>query len=270
MIERETIAAAYDAAADEEYQRLVSTPVRKYEFALITGFIEEYTQSEGTIIDIGGGPGRYAEYCLNKKYQVGIVDLSAKSLTAFEQRIKHTPDNLLFNKVSCATTLEWIPDKTADTILLMGPMYHLTDEFDQQTALAHCRRILKSTGYLIIIFLSTFPSVQSRSDIEHLKPDRSEQRIPCKEITHVQFHGHEVPQFRCSPAFANKLLAQNGFKSCRTANIEGLLTHFPKDDFAHYHEISDKTNLFTMLDKTGSMPELAGITEQFVIVTRRS
>jgi len=274
MIERETIAAAYDAAVDEEYRRLVSTPIREYEFRLATEFIEKYTPPQGTIIDIGSGPGRYAEYCLNKKYQVGIVDISAKSLSAFEKRIKHAPDNLLFNKVSCATTLEWIPDETADTLLLMGPMYHLTDEFDRQAALAHCGRILKSNGHLITVFLSTFPSVQARSDIVHLAQEgydgQKYRRIPEKEITHVQFHGHQVPQFRCSPAFAKKMLGKCGFKSCRTANIEGIGMHFPKDTLSHYHDESDKTNLFTMLGITGSLPELTGITEQFIIVARRS
>ncbi|NJK93683.1 MAG: hypothetical protein HC905_01045 [Bacteroidales bacterium] len=39
---RQTIAAAYDAGVEEEYNRLVETPLREAEYKLIVELLDEY------------------------------------------------------------------------------------------------------------------------------------------------------------------------------------------------------------------------------------
>ena len=67
---------------------LQGRPSGEAEYRLITELLEEYIPEGSVVIDIGAGPGRYAEYLLQRDCKVGLVDLSAKSLKAFSDRIR--------------------------------------------------------------------------------------------------------------------------------------------------------------------------------------
>lgn len=67
---RQTIAEAYDAGVEEEYCRLIETPLREAEFQLIAGLLDEYIPDGSKIIDKGSGPGRYAEHLLQRNCKV--------------------------------------------------------------------------------------------------------------------------------------------------------------------------------------------------------
>jgi ubiquinone/menaquinone biosynthesis C-methylase UbiE len=45
--------------------------------------------------------------------------------------------------VGDARRLDW-PDRFADAVLLLGPLYHLTEQSDRHTALREVRRVLKA------------------------------------------------------------------------------------------------------------------------------
>lgn len=198
--ETRILTEAYDAGAEDEFLRLASPLRKKLEFETICRAVESRINSQSVIIDIGCGPGRYAEYFLNQEHFVGCVDLSAKSLKMFSDRIQsvHT-ENLLFNTVSCATSLEWITDHSADIILLMGPMYHLTGNHARMKVLQHCHRILKPNGFLVVMYMSPRPVF-----------DESGNQIISFELrnhgikTYASFQEKEVPQFRSRPSQAIK------------------------------------------------------------------
>jgi ubiquinone/menaquinone biosynthesis C-methylase UbiE len=218
---RQVIAAAYDAGVGEEYSRLEGTPSGEAEYRLITLLLGEYVPDGSTVIDIGAGPGRYAEYLLQRNCKVGLVDLSAKSLKAFSDRIEKSGcrSNVIFNQVSCATQLNWIGNNTADTILLMGPMYHLVNEEHRNNALANCNRLLKPGGFLFTIFLTPNPFIHYES--KKIVSDR--EKIPDHphvSITATNFQGFYVPQFRCRPETAKKMMLDNGFETLRICNLD--------------------------------------------------
>ncbi len=191
---------AYNDGAHEEYMRLASPIRKKLEFETICRYIESHAADNAVIIDIGCGPGRYAEHFLEKGHSVGCVDLSAKSLKLLSDRIEPTLSNkLLFNTVSCATSLDWIDRNTADIILLMGPMYHLTGNYARLKVLQHCHRILKPNGKLAVMYLSHWPVIdENTTSLTTIEP----RRFGIK--TYTLFQNREVPQFRCQPHQAIK------------------------------------------------------------------
>jgi SAM-dependent methyltransferase len=206
MTEQNLIACAYDAGVDDEYGRLAQSPLREFEFGLISGSIEALVPPCSTIIDIGAGPGRYAERFLSAGHRVGVVDLSARSLKAFRDRTASSLSGLLFNRVCCATKIGWIKDAIADAVLLMGPMYHLTRYGDRTEALRHCRRILRPGGYLFSVFLCAFPQLtENNSGNAPQDPSQDE------AITWTDYKGYRVPQFRCTPMNAERFFLQTGF-----------------------------------------------------------
>jgi len=262
---RQTIAEAYDAGVKEEYVRLTETPLREAEFQLNVELLDEYIPAGSTIIDIGSGPGRYAEHLLQRNCKVGVVDLSAKSLKAFSDRMENAQcqSNILFNQVSCATQLDWIADNSADAILLMGPLYHLICKEHRAVALAHCHRILKPGGYLISVFLSPFPTTVPPS--VHPSKDLFSGNNP---ITHTSFMGFQVPQFRCWPSESKSIMSDNNFETIRIRNIEGTASFFPDSHWEGSWSDQKKKELLHSLLKTCETPDLLGMTHQFISVAQ--
>lgn len=258
---RQTIAEAYDAGVEEEYNRLTETPLREAEFQLITELLDEYIPNGLAIVDIGSGPGRYAEHLLKRNCKVGVVDLSSKSLKAFSDRMEnsHCQSNIIFNQVSCATQLDWIADHSADAILLMGPLYHLINEAHRTVALAHCSRILKRGGYLFSVFLSPFPQTI------HTPNNLSSEEY---KITHTCFKGFQVPQFRCWPNEAKRIMSVNNFETIRIRNIEGTASFLPDSYWEGSWPEQKKKELLNSLLDTCERTNLLGITHQYVCVTQ--
>jgi len=224
---RQIIAEAYDSGVEKEFNRLTETPIREAEYKLIIELLDEYIPTGSVVIDIGAGPGRYAEYLIQQNCKVGLVDLSAKSLKAFSDRIKETlfETNILFNQVSCATQLNWIEDDAADAILLMGPMYHLINDEHRNIALTNCKRILKPGGFLFTVFLSPYTSGFIESESVSLSEIFKKSKDAT--ISHTNFQGYNVPQFRCWPSAATDILKRGDFNTLCIRNIEGEFENIP-------------------------------------------
>ncbi len=260
---RKTIAEAYDAGVEEEYNRLKENSLGEAEYLLITELLDDYLPICSTIIDIGSGPGRYAEHLLKRNCKVGVVDLSAKALKAFSDRMENTQhqSNIIFNQVSCATHLYWIADHSADAILLMGPLYHLIDEAHRTVALTHCQRILKPGGYLFTVFLTPFllNSTLARNNSEDVY-DLGQ------NITYTLFQGFRVPQFRCWPKEAKEIMAHQNFETLGFLYLDDIKAK----------EISNRCTLppnkYKLLNDFISNPESrtdSGKTQQYMFVNKK-
>ncbi len=157
MKNQKVIASAYNDGNEYEYLRLEKSPIHESELELTLDLIREFIKPGSKVIDIGAGPGRYSEILLQMGCKVGLVDLSVKSLEAFKDRIKGSySGNVLFTKVSNATDLNWIDAESFDHVLLMGPLYHLTNENDRIAAIAESKRILKPGGNIFAAFISPY------------------------------------------------------------------------------------------------------------------
>jgi SAM-dependent methyltransferase len=60
-------------------------------------------------------------------------------------------------RIGDARDLE-VPDATADIVLLLGPLYHLTEASDRARALGEARRVLKPGGRLFAAAISRYAS----------------------------------------------------------------------------------------------------------------
>lgn len=93
------------------------------------------------VADIGGGPGRYALWLASLGYQVehrDVMPLHVSQLSAEGVAGINTA-------VSDARDVD-LPDASVDAVLLLGPLYHLTDGADRIRALAECARIVRPGG----------------------------------------------------------------------------------------------------------------------------
>ena len=109
------------------------------------------------VLDVGGGPGAYSVWLAGRGYDVRLLDpvpLHVEQARAAAQEAGVSFDAALGD----ARRLDE-PDGSADAVLLMGPLYHLTERADRVAALVEARRVLRPGGVLMATGISRFASL---------------------------------------------------------------------------------------------------------------
>jgi ubiquinone/menaquinone biosynthesis C-methylase UbiE len=110
-----------------------------------------------TVLDVGGAAGAYALWLADAGYTVHLVDPVPRLVAEAEQRSATRSRPLASCRVGEARALDF-PDRSADIVLLLGPLYHLTEAADRARALSEARRVLKPRGQLFAAAISRWAS----------------------------------------------------------------------------------------------------------------
>ena len=114
-------------------------------------------QPPATVLDIGGAAGAYALWLADAGYTVHLVDPVPRLVTEAERRSDAHSRPLASCRVGDARAVDF-PAQSADIVLLLGPLYHLTDAADRARALREARRVLKPGGRLFAAGISRWAS----------------------------------------------------------------------------------------------------------------
>jgi SAM-dependent methyltransferase len=130
----------------------------RIEFARTKELLERHLPAApARVLDVGGGPGAYAAWLAASGYTVHLIDPvplhveQAASLAA-EREPGFTA------ALGDARGLEEA-DASYDAVLLLGPMYHLTDRDERVRALAEARRVTRPGGVVAAAAISRFASL---------------------------------------------------------------------------------------------------------------
>jgi SAM-dependent methyltransferase len=110
------------------------------------------------VLDVGGAAGAYALPLAADGYEVHLVDpvaLHVEQAAAASARQAGAP--LASVAVADARELPFA-DERADAVLMLGPLYHLTDPADRGRALREARRVLRPGGLLAAAAIMRFAS----------------------------------------------------------------------------------------------------------------
>jgi SAM-dependent methyltransferase len=110
-----------------------------------------------TVLDVGGAAGAYALWLAQAGYMVHLIDPVATQVAEAERRSTACPRPLASCRVGDARSLDFM-DRIADIVLLLGPLYHLTEAADRARALGEARRVLKPGGQLFAAAISRWAS----------------------------------------------------------------------------------------------------------------
>lgn len=119
-----------------------------FEFERIKSLIDRYIKSpNSTVVDVGGGTGKYSEWLARKGHKVHLIEPVIKHIEIAQSRA-----NKLRNKFSVnlgeAKKLN-LPDNFADLIILHGPLYHLQKREDRLASIGEAKRVLKNGGIIL-------------------------------------------------------------------------------------------------------------------------
>jgi S-adenosylmethionine-dependent methyltransferase len=144
----------YDQNAQNEWERLER---HKIEFQVTLRAMSEFLpEPPAKLIDIGGGPGRYAIHLAQRGYRVTLMDLSSGSLALAKQKAAEALVELDAFVHANALNLTALQEASFDAALLLGPLYHLLQEEERRNALQQARRLIKPGGLVFASFITRF------------------------------------------------------------------------------------------------------------------
>ena len=114
--------------------------------------------SPACILDVGGGAGAYALPLAQRAYVVHLIDPVPLHIERARKAMALQPAHPLASaSVGDARSVPF-EDNSADVVLLLGPLYHLTEKADRLLALREALRTLCSGGILVAAGISRFAS----------------------------------------------------------------------------------------------------------------
>jgi len=145
------VSAFYDSIVSYEWSRLDRYIL---EYAAIRHYFTRFLPPPpARVLDIGGGPGRYAFLLAQQGYNVTLVDLSPENLEWARNQFAQAGLDV-DTRLANACNLGEFADASFDVALLLGPLYHLPELEDRLKAVAEMRRILKSDGKAFSMMLT--------------------------------------------------------------------------------------------------------------------
>lgn len=155
---RENVRAYYAQRSEREWQRLVCSNDGAIEFAVTCHTLSQYLPSNARVLDIGGGPGRYAIWLAQRGHSVVLADLSRELLSAAGVQIEATGVAAQIEAVVEADVCDlsaW-EDNAFDAVLCLGPFYHLPDPAERTKAADELVRVLRPGGAAFVAFMPRY------------------------------------------------------------------------------------------------------------------
>lgn len=137
----------------------------RLELARTKELLQRYLpEPPASVLDVGGGPGVYASWLSDAGYRVQLVD-------AVELHVEQAREAGTFTAaLGDARALEQ-PDASVDVVLLLGPLYHLTERVDRLRALQEARRVLPPGGLLAAAAISRWASLLDGTRRGHINDE---------------------------------------------------------------------------------------------------
>ncbi|MDQ8738456.1 class I SAM-dependent methyltransferase [Paenibacillus sp. LHD-38] len=151
----EIVKKFYDETVHYEWDRLDR---HKVEYELSKRYMNRYIKPNDSVLDLGGGPGKYSLYLSELGCDVTLADLSQNNVDFAMNKAQEF--ELPLNSICIdSRDLSAFEDGHFDHVLCMGPMYHLKEENDRVKTINECLKKLKPNGTLFVAFVSSFSFV---------------------------------------------------------------------------------------------------------------
>jgi SAM-dependent methyltransferase len=222
------------------------------------------------IHDVGGGAGAHAAWLADDGHTVHVVDPMPSHVEAARRLANHS--RRITAEVGDARSLT-ADSESADAVLLLGPLYHLTDRADRVRALEEAARLVRPGGPVFVAAISRFASLldglrrellfdpRFRSIVEQDLRDgqhRNPERVPHWFTTAYFHHPSELPDEAGAA----------GLDCIEVLGVEGVAGWFA-DVFERWDHPDDRDAILSAARAVESEPSLVGASAHLLMVARR-
>jgi SAM-dependent methyltransferase len=222
------------------------------------------------ILDVGGGTGVHAAWLADDGHDVHLVDPIDRHVEA--ARRLAGPGRRITAEVGDARRLRADPD-SAEAVLLLGPLYHLTDRADRLLALREAGRVVRPGGVIFAAGISRFASLldglgrgflfdpefravveRDLRDGEHRNPER-------RPHWFTTAHFHHPDELRAEGVDA-------GFDGVEVVGVEGVAGWFG-ELFDRWDDPEVREAILFSARAVESEPAVVGASAHLLMVARR-
>ena len=222
------------------------------------------------VLDIGGGPGGHACWLAKQGHKVHLIDITPLHVEMAIDASRRQPEAPLAGAtLGDARSLPW-PDKSADAVLLLGPLYHLTEKQERLQALAEAHRVLKPRGILFAVGVSKFASTIDGMRLGFLKDSQFAEIVErdLKDGQHRNPTGNPnyfTDTFFHHPDQLRNEVTEGGFEVSGLYGIEGPAWFL--HDFDEWWTTPEYRERLLKIARTlETEPSLAGISAHLMVV----
>ena len=153
MSTRKEIVSGFYGQADEE-TRLKRSRHGQLEYATTMAYIHRFADQNSRVLEVGAGTGRYSIALAREGMKVTAVELVESNLAVLRENSKGIENLESFQ--GDAVSLGRFADNSFDVTLVLGPMYHIYEPEDVNSAIDEAIRVTKPGGVILFAFISVF------------------------------------------------------------------------------------------------------------------
>ena len=248
------------------------------EFFRTMRLIERQFVAGSTVLDLGGGPGRYTLELAQRGFHTTLLDFSPEQIGEAQTRVATLHPEVQANVDACVVgDARVLPEQWSqrfDAVLCAGPLYHCDGEAEAEQVLSEVRRILKPGGRCIGAFIPRLTAVSGLIARAAALPEQ----LPVGTLTDVFETGSfENPvdtafgaAFFIDPGPLRRLAESLGFEVLSVESVRGLAAPY----CSAFRSLSEQQpELFEealdLIERSASLPEVVAMASHAVIVLQR-
>ncbi|MFC4061838.1 class I SAM-dependent methyltransferase [Planomonospora corallina] len=239
---------------------------RRIEFLRMRDLLERHLPPPpARVLDVGGGAGVYALPLAEAGYEVHLVD----PVPLHVEQAAAAP--LAGVTVGDARALEAAED-SADAVLLLGPLYHLTGKEDRLAALREARRVARPGGVVIAKALSRlYPVFEALAGGRPPGPGEIEETARFLDDGQYRNPGGDPMGFTTSYFHRPEELAgevrEAGLELRALVAVSGNVKLLPGIE-QQMEDAARRDHLLSVLRLVETEPSAVGMSQNFVAITR--
>ncbi len=224
------------------------------------------------VLDIGGGTGIYAFTLAQLGYSVHLIDPVEPHLEQARSHSNESGVRLASITPGNACKLDFASG-VADSVLLLGPLYHLVEHTDRLAALREAYRVLKPGGVIFAAAISRFASLSDGLFRGYFKDPAFRDIVAGDLATGQHRNPTNNPAYFTTAYFHRpedlvREVSEAGFENVRVLAIEGPVwsaVHFR----ATWAIAEERDKLMQFLSLIEEEPSIRGASAHFIAVAYR-
>lgn len=216
-VNKKMLTTIYNRQTEET--RLTRSLHGQLEFFTTMQYIHKFLKPGIKILEVGAGTGRYSIALAKAGFDITAIELVKSNLNVLKANAKGIK-NIKAHQGD-ALDLSKFEDDYFDMVLVLGPMYHLYFNKDQQRAIDEALRVCKKDGIVMFAFIPAHNFVygygmdKDSSIIDAIKENFTEDFKP-KQFPEQGFTGFEISDFK-------KLFKNKAFKPLHLISTDSIM-----------------------------------------------